>query len=333
MLDPTTLPLLHQGKNLLAFSGGVDSSALFFLLLDANIPFDIALVNYHTREQSDLEAEYAETLAHRFDKRCFIYDTHLDHSNFEAAARRVRYDYFETLCEENGYTNLLTAHQLDDRLEWFLMQLSKGAGLYELTGLKTVEQWSGHTRIRPLLQQSKASLLAYLQEHKIHYFLDDSNQNEHYKRNLFRHRFSAPLLEHYEQGIRQSFNFLQEDRHAIDNDAPEIFHLEGLFYFQTPDSRRSTSITIDRTLKTDGFLMRQGDKNRLKRENELVVGRRYSVSITPTVTLIVPFESAVMTKDFKEVCRKLNIGPNIRPYLFNHQKVFERLEEVLKNSF
>jgi len=47
-------------KNLLAFSGGVDSSALFFILLEKKIPFDIAIVNYHKREQSKKEVEYGK---------------------------------------------------------------------------------------------------------------------------------------------------------------------------------------------------------------------------------------------------------------------------------
>jgi 7-cyano-7-deazaguanine synthase in queuosine biosynthesis len=39
-----------------AFSGGGDSTALFFLLLEQNIPFDIAHVNYQTREQSNAKS-------------------------------------------------------------------------------------------------------------------------------------------------------------------------------------------------------------------------------------------------------------------------------------
>ncbi|NLN13488.1 MAG: tRNA lysidine(34) synthetase TilS, partial [Arcobacter skirrowii] len=41
---------IKSSKNLLAFSAGVDSTALFFLLLNSNIPFDIAIVDYNIRE-------------------------------------------------------------------------------------------------------------------------------------------------------------------------------------------------------------------------------------------------------------------------------------------
>ena len=68
-------------KNLLAFSAGVDSSALFFLLLNAKIPFDIAIVNYNIREQSKDEVVYAKDLAKKYNKEIFIKDIVLDSSS------------------------------------------------------------------------------------------------------------------------------------------------------------------------------------------------------------------------------------------------------------
>ena len=65
MLHEATLSYLKTRKNLLAFSGGGDSTALFFLLLEQGIPFDIVLVNYQTRPQSDEEEAYAKTLEKR----------------------------------------------------------------------------------------------------------------------------------------------------------------------------------------------------------------------------------------------------------------------------
>lgn len=124
-------------KNLLAFSAGVDSTALFFMLLEQGIPFDIAIVNYNVREQSKEEVTYALSLALEYNKQRFVHDVELEsQSNFEKNARDIRYAFFEELIEEYGYETLLTAHQLNDKLEWFLMQLGKGAGLSELLGLQ-----------------------------------------------------------------------------------------------------------------------------------------------------------------------------------------------------
>ncbi|HHS92170.1 MAG TPA: tRNA lysidine(34) synthetase TilS, partial [Campylobacterales bacterium] len=57
-----SLSLLSKQKNLLAFSAGVDSSALFFLLLEYEIEFDIAMVNYGLREEADEEEAYVRSL-------------------------------------------------------------------------------------------------------------------------------------------------------------------------------------------------------------------------------------------------------------------------------
>lgn len=81
-------------KNILAFSAGVDSSALFFLLLNAKIPFDIVIVNYNVRDQSKDEVQYAKDLAKKYNKRIFIKNVVLQSSsNFEKTARDIRYSF------------------------------------------------------------------------------------------------------------------------------------------------------------------------------------------------------------------------------------------------
>ena len=75
---------IKESKNLLAFSAGVDSTALFFLLLEQNIPFDIAIVNYNVRVQSKEELAYAKELATKYNKQIFIKEVTLENlSNFE----------------------------------------------------------------------------------------------------------------------------------------------------------------------------------------------------------------------------------------------------------
>ena len=44
----------------------------FFLLLNHKIDFDIAIVNYNTREQSKDEIEYALNLAKEYKKRYLL---------------------------------------------------------------------------------------------------------------------------------------------------------------------------------------------------------------------------------------------------------------------
>ncbi len=53
--------------------------------------------------------------------------------------------------------NLITAHQLNDQLEWLLMRLVKGAGLVELLGLAPVVERDGYRVVRPLLNNRRGS--------------------------------------------------------------------------------------------------------------------------------------------------------------------------------
>ena len=137
-----TLDISHlkEKKNLLAFSAGVDSSALFFLLIQNSIVFDIALVNYGTRENSDKEELHAKILAKKYNLTYYTIKAPKYTTNFEKNARDFRYDFFEDLIEKHDYDNLLTAHQLNDQLEWLLMRLTKGAGTSELIGLEPVSK-------------------------------------------------------------------------------------------------------------------------------------------------------------------------------------------------
>ena len=182
--------VIKNQKNLLAFSAGIDSSALFFLLIEKDIPFDIAIVNYNLRAQSNDEVSYAKELAKKYNKEIFIFDTIIENSsNFEKKARDIRYTFFEEIINKHSYETLITAHQLNDKLEWFMMQLSKGAGLVELIGFNEFEHKENYQIYKPLLNITKDELIIYLQKNSYKYFIDESNFDEKYKRNFFRHNF------------------------------------------------------------------------------------------------------------------------------------------------
>ncbi len=72
MINQDILELLSNKKNLLAFSAGVDSSALFYILREFNISFDITFVNYGLREQSIQEEDYTKELASKYNINAFI---------------------------------------------------------------------------------------------------------------------------------------------------------------------------------------------------------------------------------------------------------------------
>ncbi len=211
------------------------------------------------------------------------------------------------------------------------MQLSKGAGLPEMLGMTTIQKAEGYRLIRPLLQQSKQDLIAYLNSKELSWFEDESNQDERYKRNYFRHHFATPMLKRYQKGISKSFDFLEEDAdHLLEQ--IEVDQIDELFYFPTPASRRSTLYAIDKSLKLNGFLMRQGDKERLKSEDSVVVGRRFIVTIGDKYSFIAPYLDLEMEKPFKEQCRQLRIEPKLRPYLSTSEAAFSTVVSLVSST-
>lgn len=309
---------IRNQKNLLAFSAGVDSSALFFLLLKNNIPFDIAIVNYNLRAQSKEEISYAKELSHTYKKEIFIYETKLDsNSNFEKNARDIRYAFFEKIIKEHHYANLITAHQLNDKLEWFMMQLSKGAGLVELIGFNEFEHKESYQIYKPLLTISKNELEEYLLKNNHKYFVDESNFDEKYKRNFFRHNFSDKLINNFSKGIKKSFEYLQKDLDSLNIQNKPLKKIKDLEIFLNQKDDNLNIRTIDLSLKRRGILLSFANRNEILKQKEISISNKINISINEDYIFIAPRVDIIMEKKFKESCRVAKIPKNIRSYIFS----------------
>jgi len=331
MLENSSLEILKNKKNLLAFSAGVDSTALFFLLLQNNIPFDIAIVNYNVREQSQEELQYAHELASTHNLKIHSLNAPKIDKNFEAKAREIRYNFFEELIKNHGYENLITAHHLGDRFEWMLMHFCKGAGCAEIAGMQRVQHRDSYTLVRPLLKLDKKELFAYLDANKIKYFEDESNLDEDIKRNSFRHSYASPLLEKYLAGIKKSFDYLDEDRASLIQEA-EINNIDAFAYFKMQHNRRSDIFIIDKYLKSKSYMLSASERELLKTVNVAVVGRKFVINIERCFVFILPYlqKSFHMPKEFKEECRVLKIEPKLRLYLYKNPDAFLKIKELLR---
>jgi tRNA(Ile)-lysidine synthase len=309
--------VIKNQKNLLAFSAGVDSSALFFLLLEKNIPFDIAIVNYNLRVQSKDEISYAKELANKYSKNIYLMNAELEsNSNFEKKARDIRYSFFEEIINKHSYQNLITAHQLNDKLEWFMMQLTKGAGLVELIGFNLFEDKGNYKIYKPLLQITKEELQNYLEKNDLKYFVDNSNFDEKYKRNFFRHNFSDKLLKEFKEGISKSFEYLQNDLNSLSiQDTPRNKIKELEIFINQKDNNLNIR-TIDLSLKRRGILLTNSQRNEILKQKEITISNRINISIFEDDIWIAPMLNITMDKKFKELCRVNKIPKNIRAYIF-----------------
>lgn len=200
--------LVKQGDLVVVgVSGGSDSIALLHLLKEVSekhrFNMVVAHVNYHTRG-NDSNAD--EALVHKNAKElgleCFVKDAARNSKgNFESYARRVRYDFFESLREKLHAESIAVAHTQDDQAETLLMHFLKGAGLEGMAGMQPREQYI----VRPVLPFTKVQLREYLKVHRLEYREDSSNADNTLVRNNIRNVL-IPDLQKYNANLVETLN-------------------------------------------------------------------------------------------------------------------------------
>ncbi|WP_298140797.1 tRNA lysidine(34) synthetase TilS [Flavobacterium sp.] len=204
-------PFLKEKRLLLATSGGIDSMVLVHLLHQLNYNFAVAHCNFQLRgEESDADENFVinqvSILSHRAQPRCFTikFDTKKFASDYnlsiQLAARKLRYDWFYELLEKEKFDYILTAHHLDDSLETFLINLSRGTGLDGLIGIPN----QNDKIIRPLLVFSRDEIETFANENNISWREDSSNASDKYLRNKLRHNV-VPILKELNPNLLTSF--------------------------------------------------------------------------------------------------------------------------------
>jgi tRNA(Ile)-lysidine synthase len=243
----------HQKKWLLAVSGGLDSMTLLHLMLQSKVSVAVAHCDFALRaHESEQDALFVQNFCLEHQIPCFVntFDTKqyaLNHKlSTQMAARELRYNWFENLRQSEGFDFICTAHHLDDQLETFLINLSRGTGIHGLTGIPAMQ----NNICRPLLTLSRAQIENYAQSHKISWREDASNQSDSYLRNKIRHQITPPLksissdfLSTFQKTLiylRDSqdliYDALQrfQDEAVMQKDDQTMINIEKLLQFQNP---------------------------------------------------------------------------------------------------
>ena len=174
----------NGAKMAVAVSGGVDSVCLLYWLHECGANVICLHVNHKLRPEADVETEYVKTTCDSLNIPCkiFYWTGEKPENGLEAAAREARYKMMTDFCHENNIEYLLTAHQSDDQIETFLMNLSRGSGLYGLAAMMPESERNGVKILRPLLTVSRDEIKQYCDDNNIKYFVDSMNSDEHYTR-------------------------------------------------------------------------------------------------------------------------------------------------------
>jgi len=198
-LDELGRVTTQPARFLVAFSGGLDSTALLYALASARGQHSTDIVAIHIDHQLQVDsadwARHCEAIAAGLDVEFICRTVQVDANSgrgMEAAARDARYAALHELMRVDDC--LLSAHHRDDQAETLLLNLMRGSGPTGLAGIPAVRSFGSGWLWRPLLGVSRSDLEVYAHEHGLQWREDPSNATDVFDRNFLRQEI-LPRLE------------------------------------------------------------------------------------------------------------------------------------------
>jgi len=206
------------------------------LMKKCNYSICLAHCNFHLREEESNRDEAfvrswakengVELFVKEFDTFSYMKENKL---SLEMAARDLRYQWFDSLLKEYGFSYLATAHHLDDSIETFFINLLRGTGIAGLHGI----QAKNDKIIRPLLFATREEILSYAKENSISFVEDSTNSETKFTRNKIRHNLFPVLRElnpNFEFALKKDIEHLRDTefvfRREIEKVKQEIIEKE-----------------------------------------------------------------------------------------------------------
>lgn len=206
-------------------SGGPDSMALMYVLMDIkkkiNIKIICAHVNHNVRVESKNEEKFLQEYCNEHDIifEAMTIEKYGD-DNFHNEARKIRYQFFDEIINKYNANYLMTAHHGDDLMETILMRIVRGSTLKGYAGFEKIIKKSNYTLVRPLIFVTKEELEQFDNQNNIPFVIDKSNFKGKYTRNRYR-KTVLPFLKEEDPNVHNKFlkfsDVLIEYNNYIDN--------------------------------------------------------------------------------------------------------------------
>jgi len=146
-----------------------------------------AYVNHGIRQDSNEDAELIRKKCEEYG--IAFYELFIDtkifegKNNFEAIARKARYDALFELKKKLNLDFLATAHHKNDQAETVFLRMARSTGLKGLRGILPERE---DNVIRPMLKFTKQDLLEYARQNNVEWREDSTNKNTSHFRNKVR---------------------------------------------------------------------------------------------------------------------------------------------------
>ncbi len=192
------VPDYHEKKYLLAVSGGVDSMVLLYLFANTKLYFEVCHVNFQLRgKESDEDEKFVVDSCNKFGILVHVIKANTklyakqNQLSKQEAARAIRYQAFQNLCNQNHLNYIVTAHHLNDFTENLLYSFIKSSYHHVIENLPPIHQ----NIIRPLIYYKKQDILYFAALKKVSFREDSSNLLNDYSRNKIRNQVIPVLKE------------------------------------------------------------------------------------------------------------------------------------------
>lgn len=247
-------PELRQASRVVvAYSGGVDSTVLLHLLHEAHAQGALAAPIHALHINHALQPD-----ANRWQEHCQQVCAGLEltlHTNqvqvvpapgesLEDCARNARHAVFESVLQPGEV--LALAHHRDDQVETVFFRLLRGSGVAGLAGMPRSRTCGRGLLFRPLLDWSRADLLAYARGHNLAWIEDASNQDQRFDRNFLRGAVMPLLLQRW-PGLAGAV----ERSAQLSSEAAHLLDILAAIDFATAAGPQSGQLRVDALLMHD----------------------------------------------------------------------------------
>lgn len=296
--------LIDKGEKILvALSGGPDSICMLHLLCSIREEYDLKIgaahLNHMLRgEEANKDENYAKEFCEKLNVD--FYSKRIDIERYskengvstETGGRDARYNLFDTIAKEYGYTKIATAHNANDQAETIIMRMMRGTGLEGLCGIPVMREGK---YIRPILCMERWEIEKYCENFDLKPRIDKTNLETIYSRNKIRLEILPYMKENFNQDVVMALNrmsnILWEDNKFITE------YAKGKF--------KEYCIKENGNIKID---------EKLFYENKAIVARVLRKALTKVSKSTYDFE----LKHIEEVMKLSKIGTNKRIDLPNN---------------